>query len=101
MCDHLPSDQAQQANTHLSSKYGQPLSLFQNADSDTESDSDDDSTSFNPVMHTFLLDVTTVSKTGDKRLNLGVGGEGIVGRTVSVLDSRSKRILGEGVIGWS
>ncbi|KAK5037390.1 hypothetical protein LTR13_004547 [Exophiala sideris] len=82
-------------------QYGQPLSMFQNANSDTESDSEDDSTSLNPIIHSFLIDVATKSKTGDQRLNLGVGGDGIVGRTVSVLDSRSMRFLGEGVIGWS
>ncbi|KIV84986.1 hypothetical protein PV11_00729 [Exophiala sideris] len=82
-------------------KYGQPLSMFQNANSDTESDSEDDSSSLNPIIHSFLIDVAAKSKTGDQRLNLGVGGDGIVGRTVSVLDGRSMRILGEGVIGWS
>ena len=98
LCDANMPAQLLRVRIH---RYGQPLSMFQNANSDTESDSEDDSSSINPIMHSFLVDVATVSRTGDERLNLGVGGNGVVGRTVSVLDDRSKRVLGEGVIGRS
>jgi hypothetical protein len=33
-------------------------------------------------------------------LNLGVGGSGVVGRTVSVVDEQ-RVVLGEGIIGWN
>ncbi|KAI1618365.1 hypothetical protein EDD37DRAFT_263501 [Exophiala viscosa] len=98
LCDNYMPAQPLRVRIH---RYGQPLSIFQNANSDTESDSEDDSSLVNPIMHSFLVNVATVSSTGDERLNLGVGDDGIVGRTVSMLDGRSKRILGEGVIGRS
>jgi hypothetical protein len=82
------------AHTLFSSKYGQPLSL-----SHAESDSEDEGGSANPVLHSFFVHPTVTSTTGDQRLHLGVGGDGVVGRTVSIFDGN--RILGEGVIGWS
>lgn len=48
----------------------------------------------NPVMHEFAVDECRT------RLDLGVGGDGVIGRTVSIIDGR-RRVLGEGVIGWS
>lgn len=33
------------------------------------------------------------------RMDLGVGGEGIIGRRVSFMQGR--RVLGEGIIGWN
>jgi hypothetical protein len=36
----------------------------------------------------------------DRQLDLGVGGEGIIGRTVSVV-SAAGEVLGEGVVGWN
>lgn len=77
----------------FSSKYGQPLSIT--------SDFESECNSANPILHSFFLDTIAPSTTGEVRLNLGVGGDGVVGRTVSILDGRSRRILGEGVIGWS
>ncbi|KAA8896053.1 hypothetical protein FN846DRAFT_296942 [Sphaerosporella brunnea] len=35
----------------------------------------------------------------DRRLDLGVGGDGIIGRTVSVV--KGGIVLGEGIIGWN
>ena len=52
----------------------------------------------NPIVHSFVTSFD--SSTAGVRLNLGVGGDGVVGRTVSIVDSR-RRLLGEGVIGWS
>lgn len=66
------------------SKYGQPLSIPDLA---------------NPVMHSFFIRSCHYSTAGI-RLNLSVGGDGVVGRTVSITDS-TRRLLGEGVIGWS
>ncbi|RMZ88432.1 hypothetical protein DV736_g4354, partial [Chaetothyriales sp. CBS 134916] len=70
-------------------QFGQPLLSF-NAES------------ANPVLHSFAISPCA----GDdesclvgRRLNLGVGGDGVVGRTVSLVDER-KQVLGEGVIGW-
>ena len=67
-------------------KFGQPLLLS-------------DAVASNPVMHAFPVSGCEMSSAG-ARLNLGVGGDGVVGRTVSIVDSR-RRVLGEGVIGWS
>jgi len=35
----------------------------------------------------------------DRRLDLGVGGDGIIGRSVSVV--RKGMVLGEGIVGWN
>ncbi|EHY59604.1 hypothetical protein HRR83_001124 [Exophiala dermatitidis] len=80
-------------------KFGQPLSGFYSS-SDSEAESDAAVASSNPIMHSFFINPVATSTTGDLRLNLGVGGDGIVGRTVSICDRRNRRILGEGVIGW-
>ena len=53
----------------------------------------------NPVLHTFALQMSGARQLLDQRLNLGVCGEGLVGRTVSVV-GREGEVLGEGVIGW-
>lgn len=92
------------------SKYGQPLSSSfpttqswsSGAGSDSGSDSEEEEdTPNNPILHSFIIDtLAATSRTGNVRLNLGVGGDGIVGRAVSVFDQGSKRILGEGIIGW-
>nr|KAK5448246.1 hypothetical protein LTR18_001334 [Exophiala xenobiotica] len=90
------------------SKYGQPLSMSPTTNPWSDSDSDSESEaaaaaaacSSNPILHSFFVDTVTTSKTGDVRLNLGVGGDGVVGRTVSIFDGRSKRIVGQGIIGW-
>ncbi|KIW56427.1 hypothetical protein PV05_05091 [Exophiala xenobiotica] len=86
-------------------QYGQPLSTSPNSPwSDSDSESEEEAAaaacSSNPILHSFFVDTVTSSRTGDVRLNLGVGGDGIVGRTVSIFDGRSKRIVGEGIIGW-
>ncbi|KAK5273873.1 hypothetical protein LTR99_000872 [Exophiala xenobiotica] len=89
-------------------KYGQPLSMSPTTNHWSDSDSDSESEaaaaaaacSSNPILHSFFVDTVTTSKTGDVRLNLGVGGDGVVGRTVSIFDGRSKRIVGQGIIGW-
>jgi hypothetical protein len=65
-----------------SSKYGQPLDYVDS----------------NPILHSFFLS-TCQATTAGVRLNLGAGGDGVVGRTVSIVDSR-EMVLGEGVIGW-
>lgn len=78
----------------MPSKYGQPLCEKPLAGPE------DEYISLNPVLHSFLVD-TSASSRIDQRLNLGVGGDGIVGRTVSIWDGQSNRVLGEGVIGWS
>jgi hypothetical protein len=52
----------------------------------------------NPILHSFFLNKRHATPAGIK-LNLGAGGDGVVGRTVSIVDSRDV-ILGEGVIGW-
>ena len=82
----------------LGSKYGQPVvfSLASGADSDSE----DEGVCSNPILHSFAIDPESTCFTGGARLNLGVGGDGVVGRTVSILDRRRGRILGQGVIGW-
>ncbi|OCT48980.1 hypothetical protein CLCR_05038 [Cladophialophora carrionii] len=79
-------------------------------DSDSDNDTDADADSSNPIVHSFPVTVSTTTSTTTKnapracsgiRLDLGVGGEGVVGRTVSIMDRRSGKILGEGIIGWS
>ncbi|OAL35218.1 hypothetical protein AYO20_05472 [Fonsecaea nubica] len=80
-------------------KYGQPLSTSSHSAAD--SDSEDEYDPSNPVLYSFFVDMVSASKTGDLRLNLGVGGDGVVGRTVSIVDGRRRKLLGEGVIGWS
>lgn len=56
----------------------------------------------NPVVHSFAVSTeifASVDRTPlGKRLDLGVGGEGVVGRTVSVVGVDG-RVLGEGIIG--
>ncbi|KIW19663.1 hypothetical protein PV08_00237 [Exophiala spinifera] len=92
-------------------KYGQLLSSYSqpwpsssspsSASSSSGSDSEGEDYSSNPILHSFIIDtLAATSKTGNIRLNLGVGGDGIVGRAVSVFDQRTKRVLGEGIIGW-
>lgn len=65
----------------------------------------------NPVMHRFFIgrSISTVSQVIEDEaiastvvhgLNLGVGGSGVVGRTVSVVDEQQV-VLGEGIIGWN
>lgn len=49
------------------------------------------------MLHAF--DTTGPSPLMTQRLDLGVGGAGIVGRTVSVVDA-AERVLGVGVVGW-
>lgn len=99
-------------------KYGQPLfssprPMARPAGSDTESDSSDsDEEPKNPILHSFLVDPATRDsisindslsslENGLIRLNLGVGGDGVVGRTVSIVELGRQKILGEGVIGRS
>ena len=61
----------------------------------------------NPVLYSFFVDGVNLSRPGDdrtktsvgRRLGLGVGTDGVVGRAVSVLDQQRK-VVGEGVIGW-
>ncbi|KIX01620.1 uncharacterized protein Z518_09346 [Rhinocladiella mackenziei CBS 650.93] len=79
-------------------KYGQPLSMSENSNIDSESEDEDNVE--NPILYSFFLNTMNSSTTGNLRLNLGVGGDGIVGRTVSIVESRGGRVLGEGVIGW-
>ena len=61
-------------------------------------------------LHSFILDSqtrrnrageqhSTPSMALNQRLNFGVGGNGIVGRKISVL-GEGNQILGEGIIGW-
>ena len=50
-------------------------------------------------MYSFFIDASDGTTAG-VRLNLGVGGDGVVGRSVSIVDGR-RRVLGEGVIGRS
>lgn len=52
----------------------------------------------NPVWYAFPAGSQRPSAVG-RRLNLGVGGDGIVGRTVSLV-SVTGEVMGEGVIGW-
>jgi len=51
----------------------------------------------NPVMHSFAMVAETFVWRG-QRLDLGIGGEGVVGRTVSIV-TVDGGILGEGIIG--
>ena len=89
------------------SKFGQPVSRGSNSNSSSgsnsgsDSESDDECDLSNPIVHSFYVNTMSGSRSGGLRLDLGVGGEGVVGRTVSILDSRSRKILGEGIIGWS
>jgi hypothetical protein len=64
----------------------------------------------NPILHSFFFDgvgqptsssqvFLQRSTTACERLQLGVGGDGVVGRRVSVLD-QSRTVVGEGIIGW-
>jgi len=52
-------------------------------------------------MYSIPIDTVAVPRADGVRLNLGVGGNGVVGRTVSILDGRSGKVVGEGIIGWS
>ncbi|EXJ88468.1 hypothetical protein A1O1_05398 [Capronia coronata CBS 617.96] len=82
-------------------KFGQPLTMCY-ASAGLSFDTESISNSSNPVLHSFFVDLaSSTSTTGDVRLNLGVGGDGVVGRTVSISDGHTRRVLGEGVIGWS
>lgn len=51
------------------------------------------------VLHAFAAGDMPGSEGLMARLDLGVGGAGIVGRTVSVVDAR-EHVLGIGVVGW-
>jgi hypothetical protein len=52
------------------------------------------------ILHSLSLDLATKGLLVlDRRLNLGVGGDGIIGRTVSVV--KEGVVLGEGIIGWN
>ena len=68
--------------------FGQPLS-----EHNVDGSSDE-----NPIMHSFPLSMRRSSNLLGRRLDLGVGGEGIIGRTISIVDDR-KRLLGQGIIG--
>lgn len=85
------------------SKYGQPVLFSSSADSGSESEaeSEDEGVCSNPIMHSFVIDPATSCLSGGTRLNLGVGVDGVVGRTVSIFDRRRGRTLGQGVIGWN
>lgn len=53
----------------------------------------------NPIMHEFGMSKLEFKEESiGVRLDLGVGGNGVVGRTVSIVDWRN-RILGEGIVG--
>lgn len=55
-------------------------------------------------LHSFSLDTDAAPVIQlPKRLDLGVGGAGIIGRKVSVMTSswNGPRVVGEGVIGWN
>jgi hypothetical protein len=63
------------------------------------------STTASQVLHAFDVDAAddmegAVSSKLPQRLELSVGGDGIVGRAVSVLDGEQVRILGQGVVGY-
>lgn len=71
----------------------------------------DPTLSTNPVMHRFYVDQlsSTVTKSAEdsniastvlRRLDLSVGGTGVVGRTVSVMNEQQV-VVGEGIIGWN
>jgi hypothetical protein len=57
-------------------------------------------------MHSFFIDGgcfvppgTVVRTSVGRKLGFSAGEEGVVGRTVSVLD-QEKTVIGEGIIGW-
>lgn len=52
----------------------------------------------NPVMHSFTMNSASGPICLGQRLDLGIGGEGILGRTISITDERGG-LLGQGVIG--
>lgn len=56
----------------------------------------------NPVLHSFSLDMLSSDSlspaNAGRRLDLGVGGLGIVGRTVSITDA-NHRLIGQGIVG--
>lgn len=54
------------------------------------------------VLHRFAVPGSAIDRVPfslERRLDLGVGGEGIIGRRVSFLQGRC--VLGEGIIGWN
>lgn len=54
------------------------------------------------VLHRFAVPGSAVDHVPfslGRRLDLGVGGEGIIGRRVSFLQGRE--VIGEGIIGWN
>jgi len=73
-------------------EFGRPLALAATGELEIE----------NPVVHYFAMATEMFVGVGQtqlgKRLDLGVGGEGVVGRTVSVVGVDGG-VLGEGVIG--
>ncbi|KEF63829.1 uncharacterized protein A1O9_01807 [Exophiala aquamarina CBS 119918] len=95
ICDGSSSQELLSVRIH---KYGQPVLC--SSDLNADSDSEDERVCSNPILHSFVIDPASTCSTGGTRLNLGVGVDGVVGRTVSILDRRRGRILGQGVIGW-
>ena len=54
----------------------------------------------NEILHSLPLELFSAgSVTLDRRLVLGVGGDGIIGRSVSVV--RGGVVVGGGIIGWN
>ena len=52
------------------------------------------------ILHSLPLELASTGLvTLDSRLVLGVGGDGIIGRSVSMV--RGDVVLGEGIIGWN
>lgn len=52
----------------------------------------------NPILHSFSIESSAGSICLGRRLDLGIGGDGVLGRTVSVTDEFGG-LLGQGVIG--
>jgi hypothetical protein len=52
------------------------------------------------ILHAFLLSAfTTESFSLPRKLDLGVGGEGIIGRRVGLM--RQTQLVRQGIIGWN
>lgn len=49
-------------------------------------------------MHSFEMCMGSVKAEASDRLDLGVGGEGLIGRTISIADEEFG-VLGQGIIG--
>lgn len=52
----------------------------------------------NPILYRFPLNLAPGVKPISTHLNLGVGGGGVIGRTISIVDER-QTLLGQGIIG--